>query len=70
MNSVHAAYCIFLVINAVLLQSSRNAMECNIYASKSSFPSSHSVLHKPILILVKDMQSCHCSINFSDEGNI
>jgi len=59
-----------LVTITVLLQISRSTMECNNYASKSSSPSSHSVLHKPILILVKDMKSCHWSINFSNEGNI
>jgi len=59
-----------LVINTVVLQISRSTMECNNYASKSSSPSSHSVPHKPILILVKYMKSCHWSINFSDEGNI
>ena len=63
-----------LVINTVLLQSSRNAKECNDCASKSSSPSSHSMLHKPILLLVKDLKSfltfiCACIASVSLKYN-
>jgi hypothetical protein len=44
--------------------------ECNSHSSKASFPFSCSMLHKPILILVKDVKPCQCSINFNNEGTL